>query len=146
MDISELMSKGMKFGSSSNYVQLRYLLNDIKKGNIRLMENTEEVPMETTMCKIATSFPIHIVMSTRRINGKMRQTVIKGNGDLKNIMTWINEDIPVTIQGESVFFKNMPEHLTNYILNELPISSTIINERTGALSDEELIEIIRTYY
>lgn len=151
MNINDLWNLDAGFAYSVNDMSIACMLNNIEKEDFVLSEYEEkEIPLEATIYKVIKGIPINIVSTASHINGKTQWNIVKGSGELRNIIKWIQGEVSITIHGKNIIFENLDEKSQKFLLNtRRPLISTIIDSRDGfdkgILSAKDLMEIVHIF-
>ena len=154
MKLNELLETKACYSFHSTNLRLRYVFERIELGEYVLQDDECNIPLEATIYKLVKNLPINIVLTKEdKDNEKVFSTlnIVKGSNEIRNILKWMNEDVPVMINGIDASFKSFDEQDKEYVLAKQSIVMTLIesrdidNFRKVGVSPETLMDIVKTY-
>ena len=149
MTTKELLQVKNRFGYTMCSFGLEAMMEMLEKGTYEIYDGDASIPQSISVFKLYKKIPIRLVCVSENRDGKLVHTIVQGGSEIKNLIDWVKNGTPVTIDGKEVLYDDLNADGKDIVLNIHCFANIVISQnpysKQEKLTTEQMIELARDF-
>ncbi len=149
MTEKQLLQVKNRFGYTMCSFGLEAMMEMLEKGTYEIYDGDASIPQAISVFKLYKKIPIRLVCVSESREGKLTHIIVQGGSEIKNLIDWVENGTPVTVDGKEVYYNDLSDDGKDIVRNIHCFANIVISQNPYStqetLTTEQMIELARDF-